>query len=257
MLLKFIQVYAISRITFQEILRDKVLLNIVLLSALLLGISFAASQLTFLSPERVIIDFGFTALNLSGLMIAVFHCSGMVQKEFDRRTIFVALARPISHFQFLLGKLFGLFGILILNCVVLSIAIAGLYRFFGGTLNSTFFVGLMLLTVQSLFFAGLTLVAASFSTASETVIIMIGLYLIGNNISEIDGLISKIDPGILKSILKAVVFFLPNLENFNLGFTVTYGLPVSLSFVLSACSYACFIITASLLVSSVLIQRRE
>jgi len=257
MIIKTIQVYAVARITFQEILRDKVLLNIVLLSALLLGIAFAASNLTFLSPERVIIDFGFTAMNLSGTMIAVFHCASMIQREFERRTIFVALARPITHFQFLLGKLFGLFGVLLLNCLVIAGAIATFYISFGGKLNLTFIYGFLLLTVQSMFFAGLTLIVTSFSTASETVIIMIGLYLVGNNISEIDALIVKMDPGVVKTLLKSMVFILPNLENFNLGFTITYGLPVSGTFVLTSCVYAVLITFASILVSSLLIQRRE
>ncbi|MGZ6371491.1 MAG: hypothetical protein ACXWPM_12115 [Bdellovibrionota bacterium] len=45
-------VEAIGRVTFFEILRDKILYNIVIFSVLLLGIGFLASKLSFARPDR-------------------------------------------------------------------------------------------------------------------------------------------------------------------------------------------------------------
>ena len=77
-------IFAIARVTFQEIILDKVLYNFVLFAFLLLGVSYLASQLTFLGQDRVILDFGMSAINLSCGVIAVFQGAAMFAREFER-----------------------------------------------------------------------------------------------------------------------------------------------------------------------------
>jgi ABC-type transport system involved in multi-copper enzyme maturation permease subunit len=254
---KVTQVFSIARVTFQEIIRDKVLLNIVLFSIILLGIAYAASLLTFITPERVVIDFGFAAMNISCAMIAIFHGAGMISKEFERRTVFVALARPISRFQFLLGKYFGLIAVLTLNGLLIAGALSILYISLGGGITVTFFVGIQFLILQSYYVAALTMIFACFSTASETVIIMIGFYLIGNNITEVENLLDKLNAGVLKSALQLGVVSLPNLEHFNQGFNITYSLPIPVEVIFKTVSYAILMIGAALYLSGILIERKE
>ena len=254
---KILQVFAVARVTFQEIIRDKVLLNILLFSAILLAVAYAASFLTFITPERVVIDFGFSAMNISCAMIAIFHGAGMISKEFERRTIFVALARPISRFQFLLGKYFGLIAVLTLNGLIISAALGGLYVSLGGAFTGTFFIGVQFLILQSYYIAALTMIFACFSTASETVIIMIGFYLIGNNITEIENLLEQLNPGVIKSALQIGVVSLPNLEHFNQGFNITYSLPIPAEVIFTTIAYALVMIGASLVISGILIDRKE
>src|SRR5690242_7867937 len=95
---------AVSRVTFFEIIRDKVLYNIILCAFLLFGVGFLASRLMILDQQRVVLNFGVSALSISCTMIGTFTGAAMLAREFDRRTIFVALSRPISRFQFVLGK---------------------------------------------------------------------------------------------------------------------------------------------------------
>ena len=67
---------AVGRVTLLEILRDKVLYNIIVCACLLLGVSFLATQLSVFRQSRVITNFGMTALSVSCAMIA----SGTVLK---------------------------------------------------------------------------------------------------------------------------------------------------------------------------------
>ena len=80
-------VRAVGWITFRELVRDKVLYNILLCSALLFGVSFLASRLTFIRPDRVLLDFGLSAVRLSCAMIATFNGAAMLGREIERRTI--------------------------------------------------------------------------------------------------------------------------------------------------------------------------
>src|ERR1700688_738458 len=82
-------------VTFREIIRDKILYNILVVSVLLLGLGFLASKMTFVRPDRVVLDFGVSAVGISSVAIAILIGAGMVNRELERRTIFLALSRPI------------------------------------------------------------------------------------------------------------------------------------------------------------------
>src|SRR3954451_1759967 len=91
---------AIAKVTFTEILRDKILYNVLFCAFLLFGMGLLTSRLTFIRPERVVLDFGLSAVNISCTMIAVFIGAGMIGREFERRTVHLALSHPISRAQF-------------------------------------------------------------------------------------------------------------------------------------------------------------
>jgi Cu-processing system permease protein len=248
---------AVGRVTLSEILRDKVLYNIFLFALLLFGVSFAASQLTFLTPERVVLDFGFSAINISCAMVAILNGSAMLAKEFDRRTIFVALARPITRLQFVGGKFFGLCGIVFLNWLMLSTLETTLYFYLGGVWSATYGLALIFILLQSFVLAALSVFFSSFVTTSLSVVILVGLYLIGNNVSGIQTLLSKLEPGLVRSAIQWGSYFIPNFEYFNLGFKVTYSLPIGLGFASMSVGYGLLLIVLSLLGAGKLLQGRE
>lgn len=250
-------ILAIARVSFQEILRDKALYNIVLFALLLFGVSYAASELTWLTPERVILDIGFSAINISCAMVAVLNGCAMFAKEFERRTIFVALARPITRLQFAWGKFLGLCGIVALNWLLLALMQALLFKMQGGTINSSFVIALVFLLLQSWVLGALSVFISSFTTTSIAVIIVIGIYMIGNNISGLLELVQKVEVTALKSLLEAGIFVIPNLENYNLGFHVTYLLPISGKMIATSLGYTILIVFLSLYFSGKLLDQRE
>ncbi|MBC7691110.1 MAG: ABC transporter permease [Methylotenera sp.] len=248
---------AVARVTFSEVIRDKILYNIILLAVLLFGVSILASQLSFITPERIILDFGMSAVNLSCSMIAIFTGSWLIGKEFERRTVFVALSRPISRHQFVLGKYLGLMQVIALNWVLLSLLLSGLLLLTGGTFNPTLITGLFLFLLQSLVLGSLALMVSSFTTTSLSVIICIGFYLIGNNISQIRSVADQSKSDSAKAVLKGLALILPNLEHFTLGTKVTYGLPVTGAFVATATGYAFVLSAFCLICAGIFLKRKE
>lgn len=252
---------AIAEVTFREILRDKVLYNIVLFAVLLLGMGFLASRLTFVRPERVVLDFGMSALNVACAMIAIFGGATLLPREFERRTLTVALSRPISRSLFVLGKFLGLAAILALNTALLAAAFFIVLGFTGDGLaeagSPTLLIALGLLLIQSWLIAALAVFFSSWSTASVAAVSTIGLYLVGNNVSQIRFVAAKIRSPMASATIEGLSLFLPNLEYFNLGTKVTYGLPVSGLYLLGCLSYAALWLTMILWLSGWLVRLRE
>ena len=58
-------------------------------------------------------------------------------------------------------------------------------------------------------------------------------------------------------LLNAMASFLPNLENFNLGLKVTYGLPVSGSLIAYSMLYAAVVTSLMLVGAGLLVRGRE
>ncbi len=128
---------AVGRVTFFEIIRDKVLYNVLVCAVLLFGVGFLASRLTFIQPERVVLDFGLASVAISCAMIGIFTGATLMGKEFERRTIYVALSRPISKSQFVFGKFFGLNVVILVNWVLLSVSFIAVLLATGGEITKS------------------------------------------------------------------------------------------------------------------------
>jgi ABC-type transport system involved in multi-copper enzyme maturation permease subunit len=193
-------------------------------------------------------------------MIAVFTGSGLIGKEFDRRTIYVALCHPISRAQFILGKFLGLSMVLFLNWALLASAYLAILGMTEGGLemfSRILFAGLFLVWIQSLMIASLAILFSTFTTTSLSVVFTIGFYLIGNTISQLRQVVGHMPASLGRSLAEAITTVLPNLEYFNFGLKVTYGLPVAGSLIAFSVLYGLVMVALILIFAGLLIQSRE
>jgi len=254
-------ILAIGWVSFREIIRDKVLYNILVCSFFLLLIAWLTSKLTFIHPDRVLLDFGLSVIQLSCSAIAVLTGASLIARELEKRTIQVALSRPISRAQFVIGKFFGLALILFLNWLLLSVCYFILIELISENpsllFTPTLLIALVLAWIQSLVIASIAFLISTLSTVSLTVMLSIGLYLIGNNISELQLAAVRLKTPWERSILYSCASLLPNFEHFQLGTQVIYGLPISGKFLGLSVLYGIVLIFLSLGLAGILIQVRE
>ena len=252
---------AVGWVTFLDVIRDKILYNGALCSLLLLGVGILASRLAVIQPERVVLDFGLSALMLSCTAVAILIGSSVMSKEFERRTLYVALCHPITRGQFVFGKFCGLALVLLSNWLLVSISYLFLLFFstphFSQVFSMALGIAVLFTFVQSLVVGSLAILFSVFSTTSLSVIFSIGLYLVGNNISQIKWVASHSKSPLQQQFMQVVASIFPNFEYFNLGLKTTYGLPVTGDFICLSLLYGLFIMTLSLSLAGVLIQGRE
>lgn len=261
----FAVVRAVAKVTFLEVVRDKVLYNILLFAALLMGASILASHLSFIRPERIILDFGVSAVNISCSAIAAFLGSSLLNREFERRTVFVALAHPITRTQFVLGKFGGIVAVLFANWILLTLSLFGVlwlasgleFASVGQSISPAFCLALALILVESVLISAVALLFSTVSTTSIAFIMTVGIYLIGNNISQIRLLAAKSQSGLGAGLLQVISRLLPNLETFNLGAKVTYGLPVTPGYAFASVGYGLAFTAMVLAGASYLVRNKE
>ena len=103
-----IRVWAVALCTIREAVREKLLYNLVAFALFLIGSTILLSRLTLGDFHRLVLDVGMASINLFGVVIAIFVGVGLVNREIDRKTIYVVLSKTIPRWQFLLGKYLGL-----------------------------------------------------------------------------------------------------------------------------------------------------
>ena len=107
-------IFTLSFLGTQEWIRLKFFNIVVFISLIFLGFSYLLSTLTFAVQERLLFDFGLAGLELGLLFVSAMIGSYAVQREIDRKTLFVLLVRPLPRWHIIVGS-FG--SILILNFI--------------------------------------------------------------------------------------------------------------------------------------------
>ena len=97
-------ILTIAKTGFQEYLRDRFAHICFFVALFLLALSIALSTLSLEEQTRIMIHFGLTSIHICCLGLVCFFGAFCMQKETERQTCLLVLARPLTRTQFLLGK---------------------------------------------------------------------------------------------------------------------------------------------------------
>jgi Cu-processing system permease protein len=254
---------------YRESVRDRVPLTIAGFGVLLVAASYLISQLTAGQDLKIIKDIGLAALNILGLLIAVFIGIGLVAKEVERRSIYSLLSKPLTREQFLLGKYFGLVMTLAVNLGAMVVAYYAVLLYQDLTVSpgvratwpapaldprlllaiALIFGELMLVTAVALFFS-------TFSSPLLSILLTLGLWVAGHFNTDLRQFEQVVDSPPLAYVARGLYYLLPNLAPFNIKAEVVHGVPVSAGHVLLTLAYA-GVYASALLVAAMAIFRRK
>ncbi|CAI8347735.1 MAG: Uncharacterised protein [Opitutia bacterium UBA7350] len=107
-MLRLDQILAVCGLTFTEAVRQKFFYIVLLMGAgMLLGAGYF-QQFDFGVDElKFVIDFSFGTLFFLGSILVIAASTQLFYSEIENRTAHTLLAKPIRHFDFILGKFFG------------------------------------------------------------------------------------------------------------------------------------------------------
>lgn len=250
-------IIVIASNTFRENLRDKILYNLLLFAVLLMGASTLLADLTILEHYKIMTDMGLAAINLVGVIIAVFVGIGLVSKEIERRTIYTIVARPISRAQFVVGKYLGLVTTLAVNVLVmLSVFLLTLWGY-QAPVHWALVQAVQLIMVELMLITAIALFFSTFSSATLSAIFTIGFYIIGHLTTDLRGLTQKSHSEAAKAVVNAVYYLFPNLDMLNMKGQAAMGIAVPLTYQALATTYG-LLYAGMLIVGACLIfQQRD
>ncbi|MBX9952411.1 MAG: ABC transporter permease [Candidatus Obscuribacterales bacterium] len=181
-------VLAIALNTFRETVRDRIIYALILFAAIVTVLGIILGSLSVGQDIRILKDIGLAAISLIGGIIAVFAGTNLVYKELERRTIYIIFTKPVSGWQFVLGKYIGL-----CLCVLVMVAAMGAFLSIivasqgGGFAGASFLdqlkeitQELSLIYLELLFVTALATFFSTFSTPVMSVLFTLSLWLAGH-----------------------------------------------------------------------------
>lgn len=242
---------------FRESLRDKILYNLVLFAGLLIGLSVLLADLSITEHHKVIADMGLAAINLVGVIIAIFVGISLVNKEIERRTIYTIMARPISRTSFILGKYLGLTFTLFVNMsIMLAVFLVTLWLYHVPIVFSLFqsvqliFVEILVVTAVALFFS-------TFSSSTLSAILTLGIYVVGHLTADVRTLAENSGSSVVSRVVDAFYYVFPNLELMNIKGQAAVGILASHQYVFLASLYGVIYAGVILTAACAVFQRRD
>jgi ABC-type transport system involved in multi-copper enzyme maturation permease subunit len=243
--------------TFLEARRNKVTWSIVFFCLVLVLNSFLMQEVTIAAHDRIMRDVGLAAINLFGLLLAIFLGVSTVTREIERRTVYMILARPISRAQYLVGKLFGVWITIAASLGMMMVAFVLEMVVFRAPVAAVLFQAFWLMMMEFLLIASFSILASTFTSSLISAFLSVALFVIGHLASDLHFFGSKSQSPVVRALSAALFYLLPNLEKLNLKTAAALLTPVSAAAIGSATLYALIYVVAFMALSLALFTRKD
>ncbi len=231
------RIWAVAMNTYREAVRDKVLYVLVFFGAATILGSKALGWISMGEDLKIVIDISLAAVSVFGALIAIFVGTNLVYKEIEKRTIYTIISRPMSRYEFVVGKYVGL-ALLLATVTAIMAGAAALYTvYLGGSVTQTFFAAVLLIYVKLLLLTALSVLLSSLTTPILAAIIVFCCYVLGHGTAILIELPTELQETPLAVLLKFLYFLIPNLSNFDIGTEAANGVAVAPTYTFWAVAY--------------------
>jgi ABC-type transport system involved in multi-copper enzyme maturation permease subunit len=267
------RVAAVATATAKEAIGQPVFSVALILGTVLLLAFIVIPYNTFGEDVKMLKDSGLTLIKVLALLVVVWTASVSVAEEIEGRTALTVLSKPLTRWQFVLGKFTGLVLVatlvfLILGGVLLattslkvvydareSAKVDPLWRDCADEMI-TVVPGLVLSLLETILLSAVSLAVSTRLGMVPNLIICFTVYALGHLVPLIvQSSVGKF--AIVRFVGQLFATLLPVLEHFTIEAAVVGGVPVPWSYLAWAAAYAALYSTVAILVALVLFQDRD
>jgi Cu-processing system permease protein len=250
-------VWIVARMTFLEARRNRVAWSLLFFCLLLILTSYLFEEVTIASFDRIVRDVGMAAMSGFGVLLAIFLGVNVVTREVERRSAYFVLAKPIARWQYLLGKMLGVW-LMLAVCLALML---GAFLFetlvYRGPVQLVMFQAFWLLLVEILLLTSFSILVSTFSSSIISAFISLGLFVSGHLTSDLFLLSEKSRAGTRRLVGTVLFYALPNLDRLNLKTQVSLLTPVPATTVISNSLYGLLYVVAFFVLAVAIFRRRD
>ena len=254
------RVFAITANTLTELTRQRVFYVLLIFALVLIGSSVFLARFTFQQEFQILKDISLGAMSIFTSLLAVLATARLISQDVEDRTIYTILAKPVPRFEYVLGKLAGVFLLLATSIAVMAMLFAAVLYFReqavlnetaremnrapqeqlndalnavrAAGLNVNVFAGVAVIFLKACLLAALTLLVSTFATTNIfTIAVMAFVYLIGH-LQSIAREYWLQQPGVnwaTRGFLAAIALIFPDLQAFNLVDAIVAGAVIPLA----------------------------
>ncbi len=223
----FFQIRAIAVNVWRESIRNRSL-HILTGSALLfLCFSLVLGEMAVGGRERIVQNAAFWMFGTWGLLATIYLGANIIKQEYQRRTVYLILSRPVTRPVFLTGKFLGIS--LVLLCIFCSLFLFTIliFKIAPVKITAMHIIALLFIFGEWILLAAMSIFFAAFTSPVLQGFFMVGIYFTSHWSKDLYIFASNSQEMLLKNTLNIIYYILPNLEALNYRGDALYGRVVS------------------------------
>ncbi len=256
--MSLIRIWAVATNGFREVMRDRIFFVIGFYALITIAAWRFVPEVAGAAQDKIIPDLCAAVASLLGVVVAIFVGTGLINKEIEKRTVFVLITKPVTSAEFIIGKHLGLSGVLailvagmtVIQLLVLSLAHIN-YQL-PAVLASSFllFLELCIITAAALLFG-------VFTSSILATLLTFSLYLVGHLSENMVKLAGVTKNPSFQKMTDGLYLILPDLSRLDIKNTAVYGLVPSSDALMFNTGYALIYTAVLLMLTTVVFSRRE
>jgi ABC-type transport system involved in multi-copper enzyme maturation permease subunit len=214
-------------------------------------------MLTVGDESKIIKDLGLASIQFFSMLIAVMMSLLLISREVDSRTVFNILAKPVRRWQFLLGKYFGLIGIVAANLVLVTVVLVVVVWLHEGEFDPMLLFAAAMTLLEMMVLGAFATLFAVLTRPILGSLMTLAVFLVGHTSADLWLLTRQLPGTLARGVIAALYYLLPNLERFNFRTEVVHDLTVPGAAVAWAVVYALMFITLVLFLANLRFRRKD
>ena len=209
-------VRVIAANTVVELLRNRLLYTLLVITIFLLALMVAVGQLSYTEQLRLTLGLGLSSIHMCLMGLTIFVGGSMVYKEIEKLTILTLLAKPVYRYEFILGKYFGFLClmVLIISSLFVIYCLNLMFMGFEVPLAELFIVFFGFYLEVALLLA-VTICFSTFCASFLTILFSLSFFIIGHWVQNLSFIGNFAAAKFYVNFAKVMQTVFPNLEAFN------------------------------------------
>jgi ABC-type transport system involved in multi-copper enzyme maturation permease subunit len=242
------RIWAVASNTFREVMRDRIFFILVFYAVLMFIAWRLLPELAGGAQDKILADVGPASASLLGVVVAIFVGTNLINKEIEKRTVFVLIVGKHLGLSAVLAILVA--GMSAIYLLLLSLAHIN-FQLFPLLLTSIFlFLELCLITAAALLFG-------VFTSSILATLLTFSLYIVGHLSESMVKLAGVTRNPSFQKMTDNLYLVLPDLSRLDLKNDAVYGVVPQVDVLLANAGYAVVYTAALLVVTTVVFSRRE
>lgn len=258
--MSFGRIFTIANHVFREVIRDRVLYLVGLYAIILVLFAALLPKIAATTEDKITLDFGLAGISIFSLIIVLFVGTGLVNKEIEKHTVLVLMAKPVSPAEFIIGKHLGLSAVLSVMVGLMGVIYMGVLLFYNIPFPFySILISLLFLLLELSLLAAVAIMFGVFTSSLLATFLTLAIYLMGHLSPDIVKLGKLAKNTSIELLTQGIYTILPDLSRLDLKNQAVYGIqllpdPTTL---LTNFIYGLVYIVLLLAISTIIFSRRQ
>jgi Cu-processing system permease protein len=243
---------------FREVLRERILYVVVIFAGLLLLGVTLLTEVAGGTENKITLDLGMAGIGLFGMVVAVFVGTGLINKEIEKRTVLMLVAKPISRTEIIVGKHLGLSAVLAAMVGFMTLiffALMSLRQFQYPVGSLLISVGFNVIELSLI--AAVALLFGVFTSTLVATMLSFAIYFMGHFSQNLVVLSKTMKNPAVQNMVQGLYLVFPDLSRLDLKNDAVYGILPNPPMLLGNAVYGILYIVLLISLASWLFSRRE